>query len=195
MAPLGDRNQGPRLRSVRGAALGRCASHLRFWSIDVRARPSVFVGVVTQLDTHPPRLRLTSCGACSPSSSARLGHASPSHLGGGNSATCPSLSCSGSDRRPPLANRTSLASTCPRSAPGSPTHLSATSVRDRADVGEGEWQAAPGAPRVRGQSIRRISSMCTLSKSVGRGRRSVQDRSSASTRIRRCWAVAAAGRR
>jgi hypothetical protein len=50
---------------------------------------------------------------------------------------CPSLSCSGNDRRPPLANRTSLARTRPPSTPGSPPHLSTTSVRNRADVGEG----------------------------------------------------------
>lgn len=46
-------------------ALGRWASHLRRRSVDVRARPLVFVGVVTQLDTHrarPIRRPPTPCG-------------------------------------------------------------------------------------------------------------------------------------
>lgn len=51
---------------------------------------------------------------------------------------------SGSRRRLPLANRTSLASTRPLSTPGSPAPLSPTSVRGRAVVGEGAWHAASG---------------------------------------------------
>lgn len=35
-----------------GSAVEWCGSRLRGWSADVRARLSVFVGVVTQLDTH-----------------------------------------------------------------------------------------------------------------------------------------------
>lgn len=63
--------------------------------------------------------------------------------------------------------------------PGSPAHLSTTSVCDRADVGEGAWQAAPGAPRARGQYSQRISWMCTLSKRGGEVVGGVQGRSPA----------------
>lgn len=105
------------------------------------------------------RLWLTSCGACAPSSSARFGRASSSRLDGGSGATCLSLSCSGRDCRPRLANRTSLASTVPTSTPGSPDHLSTISVRDWVDVG-GAWQAAP-RPRAYAASTSGASTRCT----------------------------------
>lgn len=66
---------------------------------------------------HSPRESgPTSCGVCSPSSSARPGRASSSHLGDGSNATCLSSSCCGSCLGP-SANRTSPASTHPCPSP------------------------------------------------------------------------------
>jgi hypothetical protein len=117
----------------------------------------------------PPQLQLTSCGACSSSSSARLGRALSSRLGGGSSATCPSVSCSGNDRRPPLANRTSLASTRPPSTPGSPTPPVANQRAWLCRHRGGRTAGGARAPRARGQYIRRTSPMCMPSNCVGGG--------------------------
>ncbi len=57
------------------ALVGRTC-HLRRWSADVRARPRLFVGVVTQLDTHPVRLPTRWASACQLSSPG-LGMAVP----------------------------------------------------------------------------------------------------------------------
>lgn len=95
---------------------------------------------------HAPRLRLTSCGACSPSSSARPGHASSSHLGGGSNATCPSSSCCGSclDLS---ANHTCPASTHPR-----PFLLPLV----RLESGHPAWSTSPTAGRAHGRWHRAI---------------------------------------
>jgi hypothetical protein len=62
-------------------------------------------------------VRITSYDACSHASSARPGHASSSHPDEGGNVPCLSTSCSDSVLWPPLANRTSPASTHPRSRP------------------------------------------------------------------------------
>lgn len=46
-----------------GAALGWRGSHLRSWSADVRSRPLLCVGAVTQLDTQLARLPMCGIGA------------------------------------------------------------------------------------------------------------------------------------
>lgn len=114
---------------VRCGALGRSAVSVRRardqGGVAQKRSPShVGPGVPeasTPLQTAAQRswtaVRITSCDACSHASSARPGHASSSHPDEGGNVPCLSTSCSDSDLRPPLANRTSPASTHPRSPP------------------------------------------------------------------------------
>lgn len=115
-----------------------------------------------------PRLRLTSCGACSPSFSAQLGRASTSHLGGGSSVMCPSLSCSGSDCRPPVGQPHFLYSHSPALHPRLFRPPPDTQHAWPCGCRGGHMRGGPRAPRARGQYIRRIFLMRTLFNCVGR---------------------------
>lgn len=122
---------------------------------------------------------LTSCDACSPSSSVRPGRVSSSHLDGGSSATCPSSSCSGNVPRPPWANRISLASTHPPFTPGSSPQGSAPSVRRRPGLGVGRMADGIEAPCARGSVHPARGLVCTLSNCGGGVVGSVRGRSPA----------------
>lgn len=54
-----------------GSARGSCASHQRGWSGGVRARPLLFVGVVTRLNTHPVQVLVRGKHRCSPLAALR----------------------------------------------------------------------------------------------------------------------------